>query len=239
MEVSPAVPSASLARAISPIPDRWARCALVDARRRALDDVELLGVAGRGTGTLCTALAPVPMMPRVLSASLSSTGSAHVAAGVVVVPARRVEAVPLEVLDTGDAGQLRAVERAGGHHDEAARMSSPRLVVIRQRLISSSQIRSRTWWRRWRRRTGRSAFRCCGSADRSRRQFERHRSGHSDHRRLGRAVGDARGLLTLRDRSKDVVISGGSNIYPREVEEVLIEQPDVSEACVVGAPDEE
>ena len=50
---------------------------------------------------------------------------------------------------------------------------------------------------------------------------------------------DARGFLTLRDRSKDVVISGGSNIYPREVEEVLIEHPDVSEACVVGAPDEE
>jgi acyl-CoA synthetase (AMP-forming)/AMP-acid ligase II len=50
---------------------------------------------------------------------------------------------------------------------------------------------------------------------------------------------DARGLLTLRDRSKDVVISGGSNIYPREVEEVLIEHPGVTEACVVGAPDEE
>jgi acyl-CoA synthetase (AMP-forming)/AMP-acid ligase II len=50
---------------------------------------------------------------------------------------------------------------------------------------------------------------------------------------------DARGFLTLRDRSKDVVISGGSNIYPREVEEVLITHPDVSEACVVGAPDEE
>jgi acyl-CoA synthetase (AMP-forming)/AMP-acid ligase II len=50
---------------------------------------------------------------------------------------------------------------------------------------------------------------------------------------------DARGYLTLRDRSKDVVISGGSNIYPREVEEVLITHPDVAEACVVGAPDEE
>jgi fatty-acyl-CoA synthase len=48
---------------------------------------------------------------------------------------------------------------------------------------------------------------------------------------------DARGFLTLRDRSKDVVITGGSNIYPREVEEVLIEHPGVSEACVVGAPD--
>ncbi len=50
---------------------------------------------------------------------------------------------------------------------------------------------------------------------------------------------DARGYLTLHDRSKDVVISGGSNIYPREVEEVLLEHPNVSEACVIGAPDEE
>ncbi|MEV3902608.1 long-chain fatty acid--CoA ligase [Mycobacterium sp. NPDC050551] len=50
---------------------------------------------------------------------------------------------------------------------------------------------------------------------------------------------DGRGFLTLRDRSKDVVISGGSNIYPREVEEVLIEHPGVTEACVVGAPDPE
>ena len=50
---------------------------------------------------------------------------------------------------------------------------------------------------------------------------------------------DDRGYLTLRDRSKDVVISGGSNIYPREVEEVLLEHPGVEEAGVVGAPDEE
>lgn len=50
---------------------------------------------------------------------------------------------------------------------------------------------------------------------------------------------DARGFLTLRDRSKDVVISGGSNIYPREVEEILLEHPGVSEACVVGTPDAE
>ena len=50
---------------------------------------------------------------------------------------------------------------------------------------------------------------------------------------------DGRGYLTLRDRSKDVVISGGSNIYPREVEEALLEHPGVAEACVVGAPDAE
>ncbi len=50
---------------------------------------------------------------------------------------------------------------------------------------------------------------------------------------------DTRGFLGLRDRSKDVVISGGSNIYPREVEEVLLTHPGVSEVCVVGAPDAE
>jgi acyl-CoA synthetase (AMP-forming)/AMP-acid ligase II len=50
---------------------------------------------------------------------------------------------------------------------------------------------------------------------------------------------DQQGYLTLRDRSKDVVISGGSNIYPREVEEALLEHPGVAEACVVGAPDPE
>ena len=50
---------------------------------------------------------------------------------------------------------------------------------------------------------------------------------------------DADGFLTLRDRSKDLIISGGSNIYPREVEEVLLAHPAVAEAAVVGAPDAE
>ena len=45
---------------------------------------------------------------------------------------------------------------------------------------------------------------------------------------------DADGYLTLRDRSKDMIISGGSNIYPREVEEVLLKHPAVSEVSVVG-----
>lgn len=48
---------------------------------------------------------------------------------------------------------------------------------------------------------------------------------------------DADGFLTLKDRSKDLVISGGSNIYPREVEEALLSAPGVSEVAVVGAPD--
>lgn len=47
---------------------------------------------------------------------------------------------------------------------------------------------------------------------------------------------DAEGFLTLRDRAKDVIISGGSNIYPREVEEVLLRCPQVCEVSVVGRP---
>lgn len=42
-------------------------------------------------------------------------------------------------------------------------------------------------------------------------------------------------FLTLTDRSKDVIISGGTNIYPREVEEVIARHPDVFEVAVVGA----
>lgn len=48
---------------------------------------------------------------------------------------------------------------------------------------------------------------------------------------------DADGFLTLKDRSKDLLISGGSNIYPREVEEVLLTAPGVAEVAVVGQPD--
>jgi long-chain acyl-CoA synthetase len=50
---------------------------------------------------------------------------------------------------------------------------------------------------------------------------------------------DADGFLTLKDRSKDLIISGGSNIYPREVEEVLLTASGVIEVAVVGAPDPE
>ncbi len=50
---------------------------------------------------------------------------------------------------------------------------------------------------------------------------------------------DVHGFLTLKDRSKDLIISGGSNVYPREVEEVLLQAPGVSEVAVVGAPDPE
>jgi len=47
---------------------------------------------------------------------------------------------------------------------------------------------------------------------------------------------DAQGYVTMQDRSKDMIITGGSNVYPREVEEVLMQHPDVSEVSVIGRP---
>ncbi|MDX1540304.1 MAG: long-chain fatty acid--CoA ligase, partial [Geminicoccaceae bacterium] len=48
---------------------------------------------------------------------------------------------------------------------------------------------------------------------------------------------DQDGFLTLHDRSKDLIISGGANIYPREVEEALLRHPAVAEVAVVGRVD--
>ncbi len=50
---------------------------------------------------------------------------------------------------------------------------------------------------------------------------------------------NAVGFLTLKDRSRDLIISGGSNIYPREVEEAILTCPGVQEVSVVGAPDDD
>lgn len=49
---------------------------------------------------------------------------------------------------------------------------------------------------------------------------------------------DARGFLSIIDRKKDMIVSGGFNIYPREIEDVLFTHPDVLQAAVVGAPSE-
>ena len=45
------------------------------------------------------------------------------------------------------------------------------------------------------------------------------------------------GYYTLSGRRSDLIISGGYNIYPREIEEFLMEQPEIAEAAVVGEPD--
>jgi acyl-CoA synthetase (AMP-forming)/AMP-acid ligase II len=49
---------------------------------------------------------------------------------------------------------------------------------------------------------------------------------------------DEHGYVYILDRTKDMIISGGSNVYPREVEEVLLQHPAISEVGVIGVPDE-
>ncbi len=57
------------------------------------------------------------------------------------------------------------------------------------------------------------------------------------HGDIGRI--DEEGFLTLMDRAKDMIISGGFNIYPSDLEAVLLKDPGVVEAAVIGAPSEE
>ena len=49
---------------------------------------------------------------------------------------------------------------------------------------------------------------------------------------------DQHGILTIKDRSKDMVITGGMNVYPREIEDVLLLHPDVKEGAVIGLEDD-
>ena len=48
---------------------------------------------------------------------------------------------------------------------------------------------------------------------------------------------DIDGRLTIVDRKKDMVIVGGYNVFPREIDEVLFAHPDIQEAAVIGVPD--
>ncbi len=48
---------------------------------------------------------------------------------------------------------------------------------------------------------------------------------------------DAEGYLYVQDRVKDMIVSGGENIYPREVEDALMQHPAVADAAVIGVPD--
>jgi fatty-acyl-CoA synthase len=51
------------------------------------------------------------------------------------------------------------------------------------------------------------------------------------------ASADERGYLYILDRKKDMIVSGGLNIYPRDVEDALSAHPDVAMACVIAIPD--
>ena len=52
------------------------------------------------------------------------------------------------------------------------------------------------------------------------------------------AVFDEEGYFSIVDRKKDMIISGGFNIYPRDVDEVLFSHPKILEACAIGVPDD-
>jgi fatty-acyl-CoA synthase len=49
---------------------------------------------------------------------------------------------------------------------------------------------------------------------------------------------DGEGFLYIQDRVKDMIVSGGENVYPREIEEVLYAHPAIAEAAIIGVPDE-
>jgi long-chain acyl-CoA synthetase len=49
---------------------------------------------------------------------------------------------------------------------------------------------------------------------------------------------DADGVIYLVDRKKEMIISGGYNVYPRLIEDAIYEHPAVAEACVIGVPDD-
>ena len=48
---------------------------------------------------------------------------------------------------------------------------------------------------------------------------------------------DEKGYIYIVDRKKDMIITGGENVYPREVEEILYKHPAIQEAAVIGIPD--
>jgi acyl-CoA synthetase (AMP-forming)/AMP-acid ligase II len=48
---------------------------------------------------------------------------------------------------------------------------------------------------------------------------------------------DEEGFIYIVDRKKDMIVSGGENIYPREIEEILYSHPKIEDAAIIGVPD--
>lgn len=78
---------------------------------------------------------------------------------------------------------------------------------------------------------------CPGYLDNPEANTEAHRFGWHHTGDIG--VFDESGYLSVVDRTKDVVISGGFNIYPSEIEQLIWSHPAVQDCAVVGVPDED
>ena len=48
---------------------------------------------------------------------------------------------------------------------------------------------------------------------------------------------DENGLVYITDRKKDMIVIGGNNVYPRQIEEIIYQNREIEEACIVGIPD--
>ena len=101
--------------------------------------------------------------------------------------------------------------------------------------------RHRRQRRRSCRRHGRAKSRCaartCSSNTGATRQATREALHDGWYRTGDIGPRDADGYFYVHDRKKNMIISGGENIYPAEVERVLLEHPDVAECGVIGRPD--
>ena len=84
-------------------------------------------------------------------------------------------------------------------------------------------------------RSGCAASRCQGSTP----ELPRRSTPRDGSRRRDRGWLDADGYLFIEGRSDDTIIRGGENIAPAEIEEVLLQHPDIAQCAVVGVPDEE
>ena len=102
---------------------------------------------------------------------------------------------------------------------------------------SSTRTASRSRPARWARSASAGTASCSATGTTRTRPRRRCRDGWLNTGDLGRLDDD--GFLFIVDRKKDLIIRGGFNVFPRDVEDVLMSHPDVTSAAVVGRPDAE